>query len=121
DITKRSEEKARLQRLSQLDGLTNIANRRYFDVLLEREVNRARRNKLPIAMLLFDIDNFKQYNDKYGHLAGDDCLKQVAVAAARVLKRPGDLIARFGGEEFAVLLPETDEYGAQIVAEQIRA
>ncbi|HZG75094.1 MAG TPA: diguanylate cyclase [Paenibacillus sp.] len=120
NVTKRSIEKERLQRLSQLDGLTNIANRRYFDVVLNREVNRARRNKLPIALLLFDIDNFKKYNDMYGHLTGDDCLKRVTEAAGKMLKRPGDLLARFGGEEFAVLLPETDEYGAEIVAEQLR-
>lgn len=120
DITKRSEERKRLKRLSQLDGLTNIANRRYFDTVLQREVSRARRNKLPISLILFDIDNFKQYNDCYGHLAGDECLKRVTEAAAAKLKRPGDLIARFGGEEFAVLLPETDSYGAETVAELLR-
>ncbi|WP_158299498.1 sensor domain-containing diguanylate cyclase [Paenibacillus antri] len=120
NVTKRSIEKERLQRLSQLDGLTNIANRRYFDAVMTREVNRARRNKLPIALLLFDIDNFKKYNDMYGHLTGDDCLKRVTVAASRMLKRPGDLLARFGGEEFAVLLPETDVFGAETVAEQLR-
>ncbi|HZG57005.1 sensor domain-containing diguanylate cyclase [Paenibacillus sp.] len=121
DVTKRSLEKERLQRLSQLDGLTNIANRRYFDAVLYREVNRARRNKLPLALLLCDIDNFKKYNDLYGHLTGDECLKRVTRAAGELLKRPGDLLARFGGEEFAVLLPETDEYGAIIVAEQLRS
>lgn len=120
NVTKRSIEKERLQRLSRLDGLTNIANRRFFDAVLHREANRARRNKLPIALLLFDIDNFKKYNDMYGHLTGDDCLKRVTDAVSKMLKRPGDLLARFGGEEFAVLLPETDEYGAEIVAEQLR-
>jgi len=121
NVTKRSIEKERLQRLSQLDGLTNIANRRYFDAVLHREVNRARRNKLPISLLLFDIDNFKKYNDMYGHLTGDDCLKRVTETARQTLKRPGDLLARFGGEEFAVLLPETDEYGAATVGEQLRS
>jgi len=121
DVTKRSLEKKRLQRLSQLDGLTNIANRRHFDLMLNREVNRARRNKLPISLILFDLDNFKHFNDEYGHLIGDDCLKKVTESAKELLKRPGDLLARFGGEEFAVLLPETDNYGAAIVAEQLRS
>lgn len=121
DVTKRSAEKERLQRLSQLDGLTNVANRRYFDFMLAREVSRARRSKQPISVLLFDIDNFKSFNDRYGHLAGDDCLQQIARAVEGMLKRPADMLARFGGEEFAVLLPDTDEYGAAIVAEQLRA
>jgi diguanylate cyclase (GGDEF)-like protein/PAS domain S-box-containing protein len=120
DITMRNQEKERLQKLSQLDGLTNIANRRHFDLVLNREVNRARRNKLPLSLILFDIDSFKRYNDHYGHLVGDDCLKRVAEKARALLKRPSDLLARFGGEEFAVLLPETDLYGAEIVAEQLR-
>lgn len=121
DVTRRSMEKERLEKLSQLDGLMNIANRRYFNAMLEREVSRARRSKQPLALLLFDIDNFKEYNDRYGHLAGDECLRRIAREADEWLKRPADLLARFGGEEFAVLLPETDEYGAMVVAEQLRA
>jgi diguanylate cyclase (GGDEF)-like protein/PAS domain S-box-containing protein len=120
DITKRNQEKERLEKLSQLDGLTNIANRRQFDLVLNREVNRARRNKHPLSFILFDIDSFKRYNDQYGHLVGDDCLKRVTEKARNMLRRPGDLLARFGGEEFAVLLPETDIYGAEIVAQQLR-
>jgi|GEM_PF-3427340 len=120
DITKRNQEKAQLERLSQLDGLTNVANRRHFDLILQREVNRARRNKHQLALILFDIDDFKQFNDHYGHLSGDDCLKRITSEAKLILKRPGDLLARFGGEEFAVLLPETDLYGAETVAEQLR-
>lgn len=121
DITKRKKERAQLERLSQLDGLTNVANRRHFDRVLKQEVNRARRNKQPLSLILFDIDEFKKYNDYYGHLQGDDCLKQITAAASKVLKRPGDLLARFGGEEFVVLLPETDLYGAEVVAEQLRS
>jgi len=121
DITQRSLEKERLERLSQIDGLTEIANRRFFDAVLAREVNRARRNGRPLSLLMIDIDNFKAYNDKYGHLAGDECLRKIAKTLEERLKRPGDFPARYGGEEFAVLLPETDETGALAVAEQIRA
>ncbi|MCI3922281.1 diguanylate cyclase [Paenibacillus sp. TRM 82003] len=120
DVTKRNLEKERLERLSQLDGLTNVANRRHFDLVLHREANRARRNKTPLSIILFDLDNFKKYNDYYGHLTGDDCLKRVTERACELLRRPGDLLARFGGEEFAVLLPETDLYGAEIVADTLR-
>lgn len=120
DVTKRNLEKERLERLSQLDGLTNVANRRHFDLVLNRETSRARRNKTPLSIILFDLDNFKKFNDHYGHLTGDDCLKRVTERASDLLKRPGDLLARFGGEEFAVLLPETDLYGAETVAEKLR-
>jgi len=110
----------RLQALSMQDGLTGIRNRRYFDEKLEREWQRALRNKESLAMLLIDIDFFKAFNDKHGHLAGDECLKSVAQLIESTLTRPSDSVARYGGEEFAVILPETDVDGAVHVAENIR-
>lgn len=110
----------RLQALSMQDGLTGIRNRRYFDEKLEREWHRAIRNQDSIALLLIDIDFFKAFNDKYGHLAGDECLKVVAQLIENTLTRPSDSVARYGGEEFAVILPETDVNGAIHVAENIR-
>ncbi|MBC1240658.1 diguanylate cyclase domain-containing protein [Nostoc sp. 2RC] len=101
-----------LEKLSKLDGLTKIANRRCFDEFLEREWNRLKRTGNSLSLIIFDIDYFKDYNDYYGHLAGDECLIQVARAAQIVLKRPTDLLARYGGEEFIVLLPNTNESGA---------
>ena len=103
---------SQLEKLSKLDGLTKIANRRCFDEFLEREWNRLKRSGNYLSLVLFDIDYFKDYNDYYGHLAGDECLIQVARAAQTVLKRPTDLLARYGGEEFIVLLPNTNESGA---------
>lgn len=109
-----------LSRLSSLDGLTGIANRRHFEEIYDREWRRAVRTGSELAVLFLDLDFFKYYNDTYGHQQGDDCLKQVAEAAGRVLKRPGDLLARYGGEEFVVILPETSLAGAVEVAEAIR-
>jgi diguanylate cyclase (GGDEF)-like protein len=109
-----------LQELSSLDGLTGIANRRKFDEYLDYEWRRARRNQTPIALLMTDIDNFKPYNDHYGHLAGDDCLKRVAAILKEIAHRPADLTARYGGEEFALLLPETDLAGGVRVAELLQ-
>jgi diguanylate cyclase (GGDEF)-like protein len=109
-----------LHRLSALDGLTNIANRRTFAQALEQEWLRAMRQDTPLSALLIDIDYFKQYNDCYGHQAGDDCLKSVASALSLAVQRPADLVARYGGEEFVVLLPETDEIGAHAVAQKLQ-
>jgi len=106
-----------LTRLSSLDGLTGLANRRQLDETIMREWRRAARYKRPIALALVDVDNFKQYNDTYGHLAGDECLKSVANALLAVSRRPSDLVARYGGEEFALVLPETDLGGARRVGE----
>jgi diguanylate cyclase (GGDEF)-like protein len=100
-----------------LDGLTQIPNRRKFDEVLEQQWKQMARDRLPLSIILCDIDCFKQYNDTYGHLAGDDCLKQVAQAINGVLKRPCDIAARYGGEEFTAILPQTDLAGAMIVAE----
>lgn len=120
DITKQKNLEEKLRQLSALDGLTELANRRFFDEFLEREWQRAKRSKMPISLLMADIDFFKAYNDTYGHLAGDDCLKRVALVIKNRLKRPGDLAARYGGEEFAGILTETDAVGALRVAEDIR-
>ena len=110
-----------LEKLSMQDGLTGIANRRYFDQRAEMEWKRALRTGLPLSLLLIDIDHFKQYNDHYGHGAGDECLRQVAQVLARYGERPLDLVARYGGEEFIALLPETEINGALHLAEQMRA
>ncbi|WP_199248389.1 diguanylate cyclase domain-containing protein [[Phormidium] sp. ETS-05] len=110
----------RLRALTILDGLTGIANRRRFDEVLQTEWQRLGREKIPISLILCDIDYFKLYNDTYGHLAGDTCLQQVAQAIASCARRPADLVARYGGEEFAAILPDTDARGADIVAERIR-
>jgi diguanylate cyclase (GGDEF)-like protein len=102
------------------DGLTGIANRRHFDVAMEKEMRRAKRAGTPLSLLMIDIDCFKAYNDHYGHQQGDDCLVQVAAALAEMLHRPLDLIARYGGEEFAVILPEMDAAGSVQMAESMR-
>ncbi len=110
-----------LEKLSQLDGLTNIPNRRNFEETMHREWARANRSGQPLSLIMMDIDHFKLYNDHYGHGAGDDCLRRVARTLIKTLTRPTDLIARYGGEEFVALLPETDESGALHVAERLRA
>lgn len=110
-----------LQRLSSLDGLTGIANRRQFDKTLDLEWQRALRNCSDLSLVMIDIDYFKRFNDSYGHQAGDDALKAVALALHRIVHRPSDLVSRYGGEEFAVILPETDATGTLRVAEKMRA
>ncbi|BCS96344.1 diguanylate cyclase response regulator [Desulfoluna limicola] len=109
----------RLHLLSTTDGLTGLLNKRQFDTTFEEEWQRGIRTKSPLSLLLLDIDHFKAYNDTYGHAAGDDCLKKVAMAISDAAKRNADKVARIGGEEFAVLLPETDPEGAQHVAERL--
>jgi len=113
----------KLTNISRTDGLTGIANRRHFDDFLEHEWARAIRNHSPISLLIIDIDYFKQYNDIYGHVKGDECLKLIASTAQRLVHRPSDLIARYGGEEFAVVLPETTdtESIAQHILTEIRS
>jgi diguanylate cyclase (GGDEF)-like protein len=110
---------AQLESLASVDGLTGIANRRSLDESLEREWRRAIRDKDTLSLLLIDIDYFKQYNDTYGHQAGDACLRSLTGAFTKVLQRPSDLAARYGGEEFALLLPHTDKAGAQRLAESV--
>lgn len=121
DITEQKETEKELRRLSYLDGLTGVANRRYFDEIVHREWRRAARNGKPISLIMADIDNFKPYNDTYGHPEGDQCIKKVVTALQESLKRPADMVARYGGEEFAVILPDTGEEGALLVAEVQRA
>ena len=105
---------------SQTDGLLGIANRKYFDTRLEDEWHRAVRDQHPVGLLMIDVDFFKNYNDHCGHVAGDACLQAVAKAAAARMVRGADLLVRYGGEEFVVLLPNTSPRGAQKVAEGIR-
>ncbi|MEO5356859.1 MAG: diguanylate cyclase [Nitrospirae bacterium YQR-1] len=109
-----------LEWLSRTDGLTGIHNRRDFDDYLEREWKRGLRTKLPLSLILFDVDFFKLYNDTYGHLAGDACLKKISEAVAEIMNRCMDMFARYGGEEFACILPETNSKGAVVVGENIR-
>jgi diguanylate cyclase (GGDEF)-like protein len=109
-----------LRARSYVDGLTGIANRRYFDVALDRELRRAQRMKGELALLLIDIDSFKAYNDHFGHQQGDTCLATVAQALAAKLKRPADVAARYGGEEFAAILPDTSLEQARQHANAIR-
>lgn len=111
---------ARLQALSQQDGLTGIANRRHFNAMLRREWRRARRQGQPLALALVDVDHFKPYNDSLGHQAGDRALQRVADTLAGTARRAEDLVARYGGEEFAVILPGIDEEGALVLAERLR-
>ncbi|CAK0749445.1 two-component system, chemotaxis family, response regulator WspR [Azospirillaceae bacterium] len=112
----------RLKHLSSTDGLTGLANRRIFDESLKREWSRGLRAGTPLSLVMIDIDFFKNFNDFYGHLGGDDCLRKVTGAlAAAVPRLGGDLVARYGGEEFAVLLVDTDRDGALTVSERLRA
>jgi len=110
-----------LENLSNIDGLTQIHNRRFFDETLMREFQYTRRNKIPLAVALCDLDHFKAYNDLYGHQAGDECLKTVAQVFASLLKRPGDVVARYGGEEFGIVLPYTNLEGALAICNSLRA
>ena len=110
-----------LESFAALDGLTGIPNRRRFDETYSGEWRRAVRSGRPLSLVMMDIDYFKQYNDNYGHGAGDDCLIQVASCLSSCVSRPCDLVARYGGEEFVALLPLTDAAGAQAIAERLVA
>lgn len=127
DITIRKEMERQLEEANRLlrgqamqDPLTGLANRRHFDEMLGNEFRRVQRLQLPLGLLMLDIDHFKAFNDTYGHPAGDACINAVAGAIDSVLRRPGDLAGRYGGEEFAVLLPGTDCAGAEAMAERVR-
>lgn len=110
-----------LANMSMIDGLTGIANRRRFDDYLDQEFRRGARNEYPVSLLMLDIDEFKIYNDSFGHQKGDECLKAVAAEIRDQSRRPSDLVARYGGEEFAVILPDTPLVAAEMLAEKIRA
>ena len=109
-----------LEELSFKDGLTGVANRRMFDSVFEKEWRHALRQRQPLSLLLLDVDDFKQYNDHYGHLQGDECLRRLAHTIAGAPMRPRDFFGRFGGEEFVLVLPETDEQAARKVAQRCR-
>ncbi|MEE4252137.1 MAG: diguanylate cyclase [Alcanivoracaceae bacterium] len=123
-VTQRTEELAKanavLQELSDSDGLTGLRNRRYLDSYLDREVTRCFRYQHSLALILLDIDHFKQFNDRFGHHIGDDCLRMVAEQLRHCVARDSDIVARYGGEEFCIVLPETEMDGARAVAERIR-
>lgn len=119
DMTDEKQAQIALEQLATRDGLTGLANRRCFDDTLHAEWQRALRQQQPLSLLMVDVDNFKQYNDAYGHVGGDECLQRIAGAVAKEM-RANDLVARYGGEEFAVILPNQSLKGAAVVAERIR-
>jgi diguanylate cyclase (GGDEF)-like protein/PAS domain S-box-containing protein len=126
DVSERKKAEQRLQEaynaveaMAVTDALTGLANRRRFDQYLTTEWRRSMRDRQPLSLLMLDVDKFKVYNDTYGHQRGDSCLKQIAEACMDVVSRPGDLVARFGGEEFVVVLPNTESEGALCVANEI--
>lgn len=114
------EANTKLERLVNLDGLTQLANRRCFDEYIEKEWQRLAREQQPLSLIMCDIDFFKNYNDTYGHIAGDDCLRKVALVIKESMRRPADLAARYGGEEFVLVLPNTDIEGSILVAVSIQ-
>jgi len=120
EIEKRKLIEQQLQEISRRDGLTGLFNRRYFDERLNAEIGRAHRNHTPLCLVMFDIDCFKEYNDEYGHVGGDNCLIEVANVVEKLTSRPGDLIARYGGEEFAIILPNIDLQGAVAFANKLQ-
>lgn len=110
-----------MRKLVFLDGLTGVFNRRYFDQQFAIEMARSIRSRSPLALIMLDVDFFKRYNDCYGHQAGDDCLRQLALALKESLRRPADLVARYGGEEFACILPETEFEDAMDMARELES
>ncbi len=119
-IDKLAETNKELSRIAHVDGLTQLANRRYFDAYITREWRRLRREQQPLSVIVIDIDYFKPYNDTYGHLQGDTCLQAVGQALSQVTQRPADLICRYGGEEFVAVLPNTHTEGAINLAQKIQ-
>lgn len=121
DISRHKEAESELLQLARIDPLTGIANRRHLDTVLTHEWQRAQRSGLPISMLVLDIDHFKLYNDHFGHPAGDRCLQQIAQVLQNAARRPTDLAARIGGEEFVLLFADTEQAAALLLAEKVRA
>lgn len=111
---------AELKELVNVDGLTGLSNRRYMDQILRCEMSRSIRQVEPLTVILADVDLFKAYNDHYGHVAGDDCLKEIGKVLSSSVRRGGDVVARYGGEEFAMILPGTPAEGARLIAETVR-
>ncbi len=109
-----------LDKMTLTDALTNLGNRRLFDDLLEKEWRRGRRDNMPLAVIMIDVDEFKSFNDTYGHQAGDACLQRIALCLQASATRPGDMAVRYGGEEFALILPATDNDGAEYLARQVQ-
>lgn len=120
EIEKRVLVEQQLQDINRRDGLTGLFNRRYFDEMLDTEIGRARRNHQPLCVLMIDIDCFKEYNAEYGHIAGDNCLVDVAEMVQALTNRKGDIMARFGGEEFAIILPNIEADGALAFANKLQ-
>jgi diguanylate cyclase (GGDEF)-like protein/PAS domain S-box-containing protein len=120
DITERKKAEEQLKLLASMDGLTGIANRRHLDNTLDLEWRRAMRSAKPLSLIIIDVDYFKNYNDVYGHLAGDSCLQKIAHTIRDSLRRAGNFVARYGGEEFVVILPDTNAEGAYLFAESLR-
>jgi len=119
-IRELTEANFKLELLSNTDGLTAAANRRSFDSVLVQEWHRAQRSGLPLAMLMLDVDHFKAYNDHYGHLGGDDCLRALVMVLLKEVRRSGEMVARYGGEEFVVLMPDTNLQNALATAQRIQ-
>ena len=111
---------SKLKRLACIDGLTGLANRRYLDRMLRKEIRRACRTRLPLALVICDVDHFKRFNDRYGHQCGDDALRLIGDVLSSTVHRAGDVAARYGGEEFALLLPGTGPMNALHFAERLR-
>ncbi|OJF91241.1 diguanylate cyclase [Pararhizobium antarcticum] len=120
ELRRRKRSESRYRTLAHVDGLTGLFNRRRFDTVLDVEFSRAKRRNAPLSVVMIDVDRFKSFNDLYGHQAGDDCLRLIAQAIQAHLKRPADIAARYGGEEIGLILPETDEAGAAMIAESVR-
>jgi diguanylate cyclase (GGDEF)-like protein/PAS domain S-box-containing protein len=119
DVTKRKDLEVRLAEMATVDGLTGLSNRHAFDDRFAAELRRAQREKTALSVLMIDADHFKHFNDTYGHIAGDNCLRSISATIAGATKRPSDMVARFGGEEIVVLLPNTDQPGAYALARRI--
>ncbi|RJQ50834.1 MAG: diguanylate cyclase [Nitrospiraceae bacterium] len=120
DITERKKAEEQLKLIASMDGLTGVANRRHFDNTLDLEWRRATRSAKPLSLIIIDVDYFKNYNDIYGHLAGDSCLQKIAHTIRDSLRRAGNFVARYGGEEFTIILPDTNAEGAYLFAESLR-
>lgn len=120
ELAERSRIQEKLNRIASIDGLTGIPNRREFDLQLRQAWDRARERQEPLSLLMADLDHFKAYNDRHGHLAGDDCLQRIATRLAELAHATGASVARYGGEEFAMILPHTNAAGALRLAEQLR-